>query len=223
MLVLAVVERGLPDAIRQALEREGHSISLAHSEDRAVQMAKALAFDAIVVDDTPALNGFKIARSLAKAGSLAPILLLISKDAVRRAGKVTEAGVDDFLVKPFALAEFTARLRTISARGRGRRLTRFQIADLTLDASTHEVFRGETPVALTRKEFQLLEILIRNAGRLVRRGDLIDALWGGAQNVETNTLDAFIRLLRRKIDRGRKVKLLHTVRGFGYRLSDQAK
>lgn len=225
MRILVVAERGLADVVRQALEREGHSAALAHSENRAVEMAKALPFDAIALEYAPpTLDGFKIARSLSQAGVRAQILMLISKDAVRDAGRrVTEAGADDFLVKPFSLAELTARLRTMVGRGQPRQSSRLQVADLTLDPRTHEVFRSGTQVTLTRKEFQLLEILLREAGRVVHREDLMEELWPAREQVENNMLDAFIRLLRRKIDRGHEPKLIHTVRGFGYRLSDESK
>ena len=222
MRMLFVVKRGLADAVRQALEQDGHSLALAQSGRHAVQMAQAFSFDAMVVDTAPGLDGFEVVRMLRGAGVRAPILMLIAKDAVRDAGKVPEAGADDFLIKPFSLVEFLARLHAMFGRG-PRESPRLHIADLVMDTSTLEVSRGGAPVALTHKEFQLLEILVRNSGRVVHRGELIEALWAGTKNVESNTLDAFIRLLRRKIDRGRELKLIHTVRGFGYRVSGESK
>ena len=136
--------------------------------------------------------------------------------------KVTDAGADDFLVKPFTLVEFAARVRTMLRKRPPRESSLLQFADVTLDTLTHEVFRSGAPIPLTPKEFQLLEALLRSAGRLVPRNKLITKLWP-VESVAGNTLDAFIRLLRNKIDQGRPVKLIHTVRGIGYRLSDDPK
>ncbi len=223
MRVLVVVERGLADVVRQALEREGHSMALAHSGSQAVQMAKAKTAEAIVADTTRTLDGFEVARMLRTAEVRTPILMLIAKDAMRDASRVSEAGADDFLIKPFSLMEFMARLRAMSRRGPAGESSRLQIADLVLDASMHEVSRGGAPVALTRTEFQLLEILLRNSDRVLPREELIEALWPDKEKMANNTLDAFIHLLRRKIERGRQGKLIHTVRGVGYRLSIRPK
>jgi two-component system OmpR family response regulator len=222
MRVLVLVERGLADAVRQILEREGHSLHLAHSGNQALQSAEASAFDAVVVDTTPGFDGFEAVRILRSAGVRTPILMLIAKETVRDASKVAEAGADDFLTKPFSLVELVARLRAMFGRTPVREPSRLQVADLVFDASTHQVSRAGVDVVLTRKEFQLLEILLRNSSRVVHRDELLKALWGGKKKVDTNALDAFIRLLRRKVDRGHEVQLIHTVRGVGYRLSDPA-
>lgn len=221
MRLLVVIERELAGAIRQALERDGYTPAIAHSENQALRLAQSLSFGTIVVDrEPPRLEGFEIVRLLRRAGIVSPILMLIDKEAIRDIGKVSECGADDFLLKPFSLMELTARLRALRPHGRvpGPRILKF--ADLALDPSTHQVSRDGAAIPLTRKEFLLLESLMRGSGRVVHRAELIRAVWD-AELVEGNTLDAFIRLLRKKIDRGRDVKLIRTVRGFGYRLASE--
>ena len=147
--------------------------------------------------------------------------MLTARDAVPDVVKALNLGADDYLTKPFAFDELLARLRAISRRGPVKQLPKLRVADLVLDPATHEVSRGGKPVRLTRTEYLLLELMLLNAGRILSRTTIIEAVWGFGAVVENNTLDVFVRLLRNKIDNGRALKLIHTVRGFGYVLREQ--
>ena len=171
----------------------------------------------------PGIDGFQVARRLRRNRNQTPILILTARDAVPDVVKGLDVGADDYLTKPFAFDEFLARLRSVARRGSSPRPTRLQVADLTLDPATHQVFRGNREIHLTPTEFRLLDFLVRRAGRVVLRNALVEAVWGFEQEVEENTLDAFVRLVRSKVDRDFKHKLIHTVRGVGYTIRESAK
>jgi len=137
--------------------------------------------------------------------------------------KGLDVGADDYLTKPFAFDEFLARLRSVARRGSSPRPTRLQVDDLTLDPATRQVFRGKEEIHLTPTEYRLLEFLLRRPGRVASRSSIVEAVWGFDQEVEENTLDAFVRLVRSKVDRDFKHKLIHTVRGVGYTIRPATK
>jgi DNA-binding response OmpR family regulator len=222
MWVLVVEdERRMAELLKKGLEEEGHSVLLAHEGREALEMAQAQDFDAIVLDIMlPGIDGFEVTRRLRAARIQTPILMLTARDAKPDIVSGLNTGADDYLTKPFSFAEFLARLRAVSRRGPVPQAVRMQVADLVLDPATHEVLRGNRRIALTRTEYKLLELLIRRSGAVVSRDAIIDAVWGFGGTVENNTLDAFIKLLRAKIDNGHRRKLLHTVRGFGYSLRE---
>jgi two-component system response regulator MprA len=170
----------------------------------------------------PGVDGFEVARRLRRENNRVPILMLTARDAVQDRVKGLDLGADDYLNKPFSFVELLARVREVSRRGPVPQATLLRISDLTLDPSSREVFRGSRPISLTKTEYALLEFLLRNAGRVLPRNTIIEAVWGLGENIENNTLDAFVKLLRNKIDAGRRVKLIHTVRGFGYVLREAA-
>jgi len=154
---------------------------------------------------------------LRKGGRSVPILMLTARDAVPDVVKGLDAGADDYLTKPFSFAEFLARLRALARRpAAGSRANKLEAGDLTLDASTRQVFRGRQEIHLTSTEYRLLEFLMRRGGGVASRRAIVEAVWGLDAEVEENTLDAFVRLLRGKVDHGHKQKVIHTVRGFGY-------
>jgi DNA-binding response OmpR family regulator len=217
-------EKKMAELLKKGLEEENHSVSLAHDGRDALEMAQALDYDAIVLDlMLPGIDGFEVARRLRKGGNKTPILVLTARDTVPDVVKGLDIGADDYMTKPFSFEEFLARLRAISRRASAPRPTLLQVGDLVLDPASHEVRRGGEEISLSRTEFRLLEFLMRRAGRVVPRNTIVHAVWDSNDDVEENTLDAFISLLRNKVDRDRKVKLIQTVRGTGYSIRDTAK
>ena len=219
MRVLIVEDdRNLAGLLQKGLEEENHIVSLAPDGRAGLEFAGSFEFDAIVLDwMLPGLDGLEVARRLRKSGKATPILMLTARDAVPDIVRGLDAGADDYLTKPFSFAEFLARLRALARRpATAIPAARLQIADLALDPSTRQVFRGRREIRLTPTEYRLLEFLMRRSGRVASRRAIVEAVWGLEAEVEENTLDAFVRLLRAKVDEGYKQKLIHTARGFGY-------
>ncbi|MGH9713116.1 MAG: response regulator transcription factor [Candidatus Acidiferrales bacterium] len=219
MRVLIVEDdRSMAGLIQKGLEEENHVISLAFEGRTGLDLAQTYEFDVIVLDwMLPGMDGLEVARRIRKSGKATPILMLTARDAVPDIVKGLDAGADDYLTKPFSFAEFLARLRALGRRPADAPLSaRLAIADLVLDPSTRQVFRGRHEIHLTPTEYRLLEFLMRRSGRVASRRAIVEAVWGLEADVEENTLDAFVRLLRTKVDEGQKPKLIHTARGFGY-------
>jgi DNA-binding response OmpR family regulator len=215
-------ERKMANLLKSGLHDEQHEAAIAHDGRDGLELALTGGFDAIVLDVMlPGLDGLEVARRLRSAGNRTPILMLTARDTVRDVVRGLDAGADDYLTKPFSFEEFFARLRAVSRRGPILQTPQLQVADLVLDPASHQVTRAGQPVALTRKEYQLLELLMRNHGRVVSREKIIEALWGADTDVESNTLDAFIKKVRQKIDAGGGKRLIQTVRGFGYRCQEE--
>jgi DNA-binding response OmpR family regulator len=211
-------DRNMAGLLRRGLEEENHIVSLALEGRAGLELAESYQFDVIVLDwMLPGMDGLEVARRLRKGGKATPILMLTARDAVPDIVKGLDAGADDYLTKPFSLAEFLARLRALARRPADvPPSARLEIADLALDPSTRQVFRGRHEIRLTPTEYRLLEFLMRRSGRVASRRAIVEAVWGLEAEVEENTLDAFVRLLRTKVDEGYKQKLIHTARGFGY-------
>jgi DNA-binding response OmpR family regulator len=218
MQVLVVEdERRMAELLRQGLEEEGHSVVLAGNGHDGLAMAESHPFDAIVLDVMlPGLDGFSVAKKLRAARNQTPILMLTARDATHDVVEGLNLGADDYLVKPFSFEVLLARLRAVSRRGAIAQPPVLQVADLSLNPSAREVARGGRKIALTRTEYGLLELLMMRAGRVVTRENLIESVWGFDSDVRSNTLDAFIRLLRDKVDTAGETKLIQTVRGVGY-------
>jgi DNA-binding response OmpR family regulator len=218
MQVLVVEdEPRMSELLRQGLEEEGHSVVLTGNGRDALAMAESHPFDAIVLDVMlPGLDGFSVAKRLRSARNQTPILMLTARDATTDLVEGLNLGADDYLVKPFSFEVLLARLRAVSRRGAIAQPPVLQVADLSLDPSAHEVARSGRRIVLTRTEYGLLELLMRRAGRVVTRENLIESVWGFDSNVRSNTLDAFIRLLRDKLDSDGGTSLIQTVRGVGY-------
>ena len=217
-------EKKMASLLKRGLEEENHSVTLAFDGRTALDMAQGLEFDAIVLDlMLPGVDGFEVARRLRKCGNETPILILTARDAVPDVVKGLDIGADDYMTKPFSFEEFLARLRSVSRRGAAPRPAVLQVGDLVLDPAAHQVTRAGEEIYLSRTEFRLLELLMRRAGRVVARNTIVQAVWSEDDDVEENTLDAFISLLRNKVDRDHKVKLIQTVRGTGYTIRDAAK
>jgi two-component system response regulator MprA len=211
----------MAELLRRGLSREGHSVDVAGDGLKGLEKGQSLAFDAIVLDIMlPGLDGLSVAHRLRSRGVRAPILMLTARDSVPDIVRGLDVGADDYLTKPFSFEVLAARLRVIGRRAASESGSIFQVADLTLDTQKHEVHRGRRPITLTRTEFMLLEHLVRRAGRVVSRDDLIEAVWGIDRDVESNTLDVFIFQLRSKIEAGGAGRLIQTVRGFGYTMRE---
>ena len=210
------------ELLRQGLEEENHSVTLARDGIEGLHAAETSNFDAIVLDVMmPGMDGIEVARRLRASSNRTPIIMLTARDAVHDIVKGLDAGADDYLTKPFSLKVLVARLRAISRRASQAPAQLLQVDDLSLDPASRKVIRGGRKIHLTATEFRVLEFLMRRAGRAASRSALIEAVWGFESDVELNTVDAFIKLLRDKIDSGRKKKLIHTLRGYGYILREE--
>lgn len=215
-------ERAIGDLLRQGIEEENHTVTLAHNGLEGLHAAETCNFDAIVLDlMMPGMNGIEVAKRLRAGGSQVPILMLTARDSPADIVKGLDAGADDYLTKPFSLEVLLARLRALARRAPRRLVKVLEVDDLTLDPESHEVSRGARKIELTPTEFRILEFLMRRAGRASSRSTIIEAVWGFEQDVESNTVDAFIKLLRGKIESGQGRKLIHAVRGFGYIMREE--
>ncbi len=214
----------MAELLKKGLEEENHSVTLAHDGRTALELAELSEFDAIVLDIMlPGIDGFEVARRLRRSKNNTPILVLTARDAVPDVVKGLDVGADDYLTKPFAFEEFLARLRSVARRGPAPRPTTLRVANLVLDPATRQASRGNQKIRLSPTEYRLLELLMRREGRVVPRRAIIEAVWGFDEEIEENTLDAFILLLRSKVDRDFSQKLLHTLRGTGYTLGEESK
>jgi len=210
-------ERRMAKLLKQGLVEEGHAVTLAFDGKEGIAVATSNSFDLIILDVMlPGLDGFAVARRLRADTNRTPILMLTARDSTGDVVAGLDAGADDYLTKPFSFEVLFARVRAVSRRGPVARAVRLQIGDVTLDQSTHEVSRGGQRISLTRTEFAILELLMRNAGRVVSRDKVMEGVWGVGADVENNTLDAFMRLLRMKVELAGKPPLIQTVRGVGY-------
>jgi DNA-binding response OmpR family regulator len=220
MHVLIVEDKkNLALMLKKGLEEKSHSAVVAFDGRDGLALAESGEFDAIVLDlMLPGMDGFEVVRRLRSAKNRVPVLVLTARDTVGDIVSTLDLGVDDYLTKPFAMAEFMARLRAVARRGPAVRGVRLEVADLVLDPATAEVSRGGALVALTRTEYMLLEYLMRRANHVLSRDSIIERVWGSGAEIEGNTLEAFIKSLRAKIDNDREIKLIQTVRGVGYRL-----
>jgi DNA-binding response OmpR family regulator len=216
-------EQKMATVLQKALEEQRHSVLVANTGPGGLELAMTYAFDAVVLDVMlPEMNGFEVARRMRNENNGTPILFLTARDTEADLVRGLDVGADDYLTKPFSLVELFARLRAIARRGVNPMPPQLRVADLLLNPATHAVSRGERPVALTRTEYQLLEFMMRHPDRVLVRDVLIEAVWSPGTKVEDNTLEVFIKTLRQKVDGGEAVKLIHTVRGFGYRLGVSA-
>jgi two-component system, OmpR family, response regulator len=214
-------EQRMAELLRRGLTEEGHHVVVARNGAEGLEMAQSFPFDAIVLDIVlPEVNGLTVARRLRESNNRTPVLMLTARDSTADIVKGLDSGGDDYLTKPFSFEVLLARLRSVSRRGPVERPPCLQIADLRLDPATREVTRNGAVINLTPREYALLELLLRNTGRVVTRQTILESVWGFNTDITENTLEAFVRLLRMKID-PRAPKLIHTVRGVGYCLKEQ--
>ena len=213
-------ERRLANLIRRALEEEGHVVDVAHDGAEGLDVASATAYDLLVLDlMLPHIDGLEIARRLRAAKNDVRILMLTARDAVEDRVEGLESGADDYLMKPFSFNELLARVRALARRQiQAQAETELQSGSLVLDLARHEARRDDKIIELTAKEFQLLEYLMRNAGHVLTRTQILDHVWGYNFDSFSNVVDIYVHYLRNKIDRDFPEPLIRTVRGVGYSL-----
>jgi len=223
---LLVVEddRKISAYVKRGLEEQGYAVDAAFTGREALDWAEAVNFDLIILDLLlPEMDGLAVCRELRKRGYRGPILMLTARDAIDDRVAGLDAGADDYLVKPFALRELMARLRALTRRAADApKSTALHEADLTLDTLTRRVKRGPRLIELTAKEYAVLECLLREPGRVLTRTQIAEHVWNYDVYNQSNIVDVYIRNLRRKIDDPSGLKLIHTVRGAGYRLSAES-
>jgi len=200
---------------------EGHNVTTAGDGRAALSLAPS-GFELIILDVMlPGLDGFQVARLLRDSGDATPILMLTARDAASDIVRGLDCGADDYLTKPFSLNVLFARIRALTRRGSATQGASLKAAGLRVNPDTREVFRGDRRIELTRTEYAILELLLRNAGRIVTRDTLIERVWGNDSEIESNTLDVFVRLLRGKVEEEGQARLIRTVRGVGYTLGGE--
>jgi DNA-binding response OmpR family regulator len=215
-------DRKLARQLKKGMDESGYAASVAFDGREGLDTAITGGFDVLVLDVMlPSLDGISIVQRLRQRRIGTPILLLTARDTADDIIAGLDSGADDYLTKPFSFQVLLARLRALERRRHADPSTVLSIADLSLDPATHEVKRAASIVSLSPTEFGILELLMRNTGRVITRDRLIEAVWGHDRDVQSNTLDVFIRQLRAKIEPAGAPKLLHTIRGIGYTVREE--
>jgi DNA-binding response OmpR family regulator len=218
-ILLIEDDREAARLVAKGLREEGWAVDVAHSAEAGDEMASVNTYEAIVLDWLlPDRDGIAVCRDLRRRGLQVPILVLTARDAVEDRVLGLNTGADDYLTKPFAFAELLARLHALLRRSELTRPVRLTVDDLTLDPLSHEVARAGVPLSLTPKEYAILETLMRYAGEVVSRVQLGERVWENERDSLTNLVDVHVSHLRKKVDRGTATPLIHTVRGYGYRV-----
>jgi two-component system copper resistance phosphate regulon response regulator CusR len=211
-------ERRVASFLARSLREQAFAVDVAATGQQALAAAHATEYDLIVLDlRLPDLDGLEVCRRLRRSGVETPILMLTARGMVADRVEGLDAGADDYLTKPFALAELHARIRALARRGLNRGVV-LRFADLVLDRRRRRVERAGQPIALTQKEFALLEFLLLRAPEPVPRSEIIEHVWDSSFDSQSNLVEVYINRLRQKIDQNASVRLLHTVRGVGYRI-----
>jgi two-component system OmpR family response regulator len=214
-------EPALAQTLKRGLEEERYVTDVVADGRDVLDYALAAPYEVIILDVMlPGMDGFTVCRRLRQAGVKSHILMLTALSAVDERVHGLDSGADDYLTKPFAFKELLARLRALARRGREVQVGPLRVADLTLDEATHEVRRGERRVELSPLEFRLLHCLMRHPGQVLSRNTLLDQVWSYDYAGGSNVVDVYVRYLRRKIEQPGETRLLHTVRGVGYKLAE---
>jgi DNA-binding response OmpR family regulator len=213
-------ERKVASFLRQGLEEEGHAVEVAGDGAAALELLDGAGYDLVVLDVMlPKRDGFDVLRTLRQQKVRTPVLMLTARDGVADKVAGLDGGADDYLTKPFAFEEFLARVRALLRRGASQPAPILKLADLALDPATRDVTRGSRRIVLTAREYALLEYFLRNQGRVLTRPMIAQHVWGLDFDPESNIVDVYVGYLRRKIDADGEARLLHTLRGAGYRLA----
>jgi len=220
MRVLVVEdEKKLAELLSRGLQEEGYTVDLAHVGEEALWMARAVEYAVIVLDVMlPGADGFEVCRRLREGSVWTPVLLLTARDAIDDRVNGLDAGADDYLTKPFAFEELLARLRALTRRTPVERPTVLEVGDLRLDPASHRAWRGDTELALSPKEFALLELFLRRPGIALSHTQLLEGAWDFSIAGTPNLVAVYVRYLREKIDRPFGRDSIETVQGVGYRL-----
>jgi DNA-binding response OmpR family regulator len=205
--------------LKRGLEAEGHAVDIATDGAEGLWLARNQPYDVIMLDIMlPKRNGFQVCADLRNESNWTPILMLTAKDGEFDIAEALDTGADDYLTKPFSFVELTARLRALARRGRQERPAVLEVGDLRLDPAAHTVTRRGEDIRLTPKEFSLLDFLMRHAGEVVGKADILNAVWDWGFEGDSNVVEVYVSYLRRKIDDPFERKSIETVRGVGYRL-----
>lgn len=220
-ILMAEDQKDLNRIITKRLSAEGYSVDSCFDGEEALSYIEMAEYDGIILDIMmPKRDGLSVLHSLRKKGIGTPVLFLTARDAVEDRVLGLDSGADDYLVKPFAFDELIARIRAMTRKSAGNSSNIFSVADLVMDTASHTVTRGGREIALSAKEFSLLEYLLRNKGHVLSRTMIENNLWNFDYSGGTNAVDVYIRYLRKKVDDGFEPKLIHTVRGCGYVLKE---
>ena len=220
-ILLAEDEKSLNRVITRRLGWEGYQVDTCFDGQEALDFIDVYSYDIIILDVMmPRVDGFEVLTRMREKGNDTPVLFLTARDSLEDKVQGLDLGADDYLVKPFEFEELMARLRVLTRRRSEGSTNLYALADLSVDTARHLVTRGGEELNLTAKEYALLEYLIRNKGVVLSRDQIEMNLWNGDSIVGSNVVDVYIRMLRKKVDEGRELKLIHTVRGFGYVLKD---
>lgn len=221
MRVLAVEDhRRVAAAIKRGLESEGFTVDVAGDGEEGLSLAREHPYDAIVLDILlPKVNGYKVCSTLRDEGNWTPILMLSAKSGEWDEAEALDTGADDFLAKPFSFVVLVAHLRALLRRGARARPSVLRAGDLTVDPAAHVCQRGDRVISLSPREFALLEVMIRRAGQVVSKSEILDHVWDFDFDGDDNIVEVYVRYLRRKIDLPFGRHALETVRGAGYRLA----
>ncbi|MEY3289905.1 MAG: hypothetical protein RLZZ419_2147 [Pseudomonadota bacterium] len=221
-VLLVEDDQRIADFVQRGLKAEGYVVEVARNGLEAITLGTGGKFQVIILDlGLPDINGREVCERLRGSGVSTPILMLTARDALQDKVTGLRSGADDYMTKPFAFEELLARIEVLMRRRGGdikSETKEFRIADLILNTETHQVKRGDTFIDLTPKEFSLLECFMRMPGKVLSRTRILEQVWGYSADPLTNVVDVYIRQLRRKIDDDYEIKLLKTVRGFGYKL-----
>lgn len=222
-ILVAEDDIDLNEIIVKKMRAEGYAIDHCFNGQDALDYLESVQYDAAILDIMmPEMDGLEAVRALRRKGNMTPILFLTARDAISDRVKGLDAGANDYLVKPFSFDELTARLRAMTRVAAGNPTNRYSLADLVLDTEKHLVTRGGKDISLTAREYMLLEYLLRNKNKILSRQKIEDNVWNYDYEGGTNVVDVYITYLRKKIDEGQGRKLIHTVRGIGYCMKEEA-
>lgn len=218
MRVLIVEDdESLHRIISRRLKEEGYAVDGCFDGEEALDYMTSEVYDCVILDwMLPKKDGVIVLQEFRNAGYQTPILMLTAKDSITDRVSGLDAGADDYLTKPFAYDELSARVRALLRRNTTVKENKLQLADLVMDLPKHTVIRGEKEIRLTSREYALLEYFLRNQGQVLTRSQIADHVWNYDFDYDSNVVDVYIRYLRNKIDKGFEVPLIHTVRGYGY-------
>ena len=214
-------EEKITDFLRRGLVYEGYRVDVAHDGQSGLALARENPPDLVILDwMLPGMDGLEVCRRL-RSGGPVPIILLTARDSVADRVLGLDAGADDYLIKPFDFDELLARIRALLRRAQPQSPEILKFADLSLDTGTRQAFRGERAIDLTAKEYELLELFMRNPRQVLTRDVIFDRVWGYDFGGESNIIEVYVRYLRQKLETGNEPRLLHTVRGVGYVLREE--